>query len=275
MGCKDAVLPEPLPINQFINCLTYKENTRKPYIDNQCLPRALALHLHAKGGPKEETSKMITLFLENFKGTSTASFQGVYMKDNPIVEDLVQKNIFLYDIDLVDGAMIEEVAGIVGKHFNTFQFLRYYSHIRYVTKFIALFEASRCPPCDLFINSAGNLERHLTICRKRVKHNFPKNVNQLRETLVDNFDSFGILCTHNQKLFNNMAIFDFESFYVEDENFKDTEATAWIGKHIPISVSILSNFIQECNFVHVPNPRDLVSAFIDALEKLAAESKAE
>ena len=33
---------------------------------------------------------------------------------------------------------------------------------------------------------------------------------QLRETLFEKFDSFGIPYTENQKLFSNMAIFDFE-----------------------------------------------------------------
>ena len=31
MGCKDAVSPEPLLKNHTINCLTFEENTRKPY----------------------------------------------------------------------------------------------------------------------------------------------------------------------------------------------------------------------------------------------------
>ena len=30
MGCKNAVLPEPLPKNQTINCLTFEEKTRQP-----------------------------------------------------------------------------------------------------------------------------------------------------------------------------------------------------------------------------------------------------
>ena len=46
MGCKDAILPEPLLRNGTINCLTFEKNTRQPYNDNLCLFRALALHLH-------------------------------------------------------------------------------------------------------------------------------------------------------------------------------------------------------------------------------------
>ena len=60
-----------------------------------------------------------------------ASFQGVCMNDNPIVEDLVQVNILLYYVDFIDGAMIGELARTnVGKHSDTVRLLRYNSHIR-------------------------------------------------------------------------------------------------------------------------------------------------
>ena len=57
MGCKNAVLPEPLLKNHTINCLTLEENTRKPYNNNLCLFRALAPHLHGKQRLEEKTSK--------------------------------------------------------------------------------------------------------------------------------------------------------------------------------------------------------------------------
>ena len=64
MGCKNAVLPKPLLKNHTINCLTFEESTRKPYNDNLCLFRALALHLHATQRLEEETSKLFNLFIK-------------------------------------------------------------------------------------------------------------------------------------------------------------------------------------------------------------------
>ena len=58
MGCKNAVLPEPLLKNHTINCLTFEESTRQPYNDNLCLFRALALHLHVTQRLEEEISKL-------------------------------------------------------------------------------------------------------------------------------------------------------------------------------------------------------------------------
>ena len=57
MGCKDAVLPEFLLKNHTVNCLAYEQNTKKPYKDNLCLFRALALHLHENERLEEKTSK--------------------------------------------------------------------------------------------------------------------------------------------------------------------------------------------------------------------------
>ena len=155
------------------------------------------------------------------------------MNDIPIVEDLVQKNIHLYDIDFDDGGMVAELARIsVGRLSNTVWLLRYNSHICYVSAINVPFKAYRCPSCDQF--EAGNLERHWTTCMEQVKQISLKKVHHLRETLFDKLGSFGIPCTDNQNFFNNMAIFKSESIYVENEIFKDIETTKWIEKHIPL-----------------------------------------
>ena len=156
----------------------------------------------------------------------------------------------------------------------TLRLLGYNSHICYVSNINALFEAYRCPSCDHFLKKAGNLDRHLTTCNERVSHILTQ-MYQLCETLFYKLDPFGIPCTDNQKLFNNISIFDFESICVVDENFKDTETTTWIEKHIPISVSKSSNLIKESIFVYNPNSPDLLSQFIDASENLATQSKAQ
>ena len=275
MGCKNAVLPEPLLRNGTINCLTYEENTRQPYNDNLCLFRAPALHLHGTQQLEEETSKLSILFINKIDGLSADQFQGVHMNDIPFVEDLLTLNIVLYDIDIVDGNIIGELARRnVQKNENTVRLLRYNNHICNVNNNNAVFQSFRCPNCDTFFNRTFNLERHLTIWSERVKNIYPKNVYQVRATLFDKPHSFGIEYTHEQTLFKNLAIFDFESICVQEESFKDTDTTKWIGKHIPISISISSNPSKEPTFLCNSDPHHLVNSFIGALENLALQSKA-
>ena len=159
------------------------------------------------------------------------------MNDKPIVEDLVHLNVFLYDIDIVDGSMIEKLAKrSVGKCDNTPRLLRYNSPICYVFDINALFKAYRCRSCDTFFIRATNWDRRLPTCSERVEHVYPKNVYQLRETLLDKLNSFGVPYTDHQKPFNKMSIFDFESICVEDEahrnNDMDCETHSNFGVHI-------------------------------------------
>ena len=139
----------------------------------------------------------------------------------------------------------------------------------------SFFKSFRCSLCDTIFSKTGNLERHLITCSERVKHIYPKNVYQLRETLFEKLDSFNIPYREDQKLFKNLAIFDFESICVKEETYKETETTKWIGKHVPVSVSISSNLIPEPIFLCNSDPRHFVSSLISALEGLATQSKAE
>ena len=110
MGCNDTVLPEPLLRKCNVNCLTFERKTWQPYDDNLCLFRALALRLHGNEKLEEETSKTFKLFLNICGEADPSTFQGFHMTDIPKVEEMLQLNIFLYDIDFVDGELIGEPA---------------------------------------------------------------------------------------------------------------------------------------------------------------------
>ena len=276
MGCKDVVLPESLLRNPSGNCLTYEENTKKTYKDNLCLFRAIAVHLHGNERLEEETSKLFNLFLINSTNPDPSTFQGVCMDDIPSLEDIVGIIIFIYDIDFFEGAMVGELARrSIKKYEKNVQLIRYISHICYVDNINALLKALRSSTCDTYLQKTGNLEGHLVRCSERVKHINPKNVYQLRETLFDKLDSFKIQYTDDQKLLTNLAVFDFESTCIPEGKFKNNETTTWIGKQVPISVSISSNLIAKPKFLCNSNPRNLVESFIDAVEGLAIQRKAQ
>ena len=208
MGCKDAVLPESLLKNHTVNCLTSEKSTRKPYNDNLYLFRALALHLHGNERLEDETSKLFNLFLVNSINSDPSKFQGVCMDDIPSVEDIVGINLFIYDINLIDGAMVAELSRrSIKKYEKNVQLIRYNRHICYVDNINALFKAFRCSTCDTYFQKTGNLERQLVRCSERVKQIYPKNVYQLRETLFDKLDSFDIQYTDDQRLFTNLVVF--------------------------------------------------------------------
>ena len=208
MVCKDSVLPQPLLKNQKVNCLTYEQNTKKPYKDNLCLSRAVALHLFGNERLEEETSKIFNLFLNNCGEADPSKFQGVHMTDIPKVEEMLQLNIFLYDTDFVDGDLIGELARRSIQEFEkSVKLLRYNNHICYVSDMNSFFKSFRCSICDTIFSKTENLERHLVTCSERVKHIYPKIVYQLRETLFPKVGFFQYSMQRGSKVVQKLSRF--------------------------------------------------------------------
>ena len=92
-------------------------------------------------------------------------------------------------------------------------------------------------------------------------------------TLLDKLTLFNIPYCDDQKFFKSMAILDFESNCVQEDKICDADTTTWIGRHIPISVSISSNLIEQP--IVLCQTRRLVESFVDALGGLATQSEAQ
>ena len=105
-----------------------------------CLFRALAVNLH--GTTSLETSSPIFFndFLEK-SGCDRKQLRRVWIDNLPIVEDVVEKNIFLYDIGIEDGDIIGELSRrSIGGYENTVEFLRYNNHTFHVNNFDNFFK---------------------------------------------------------------------------------------------------------------------------------------
>ena len=73
-------------------------------------------------------------------------------------------------------------------------------------------------------------------CKNRIQHVYLKSVYTLRETSFDKLDGLEFKHQEDQKLFENLAVFDFESICVPSNELMDANSTTRIGKHEPIFV---------------------------------------
>ena len=272
IGCKD-VLPNTLLKSPSVIFFTFEESTQKPYNDNNCLFKILALYIYGNERHEQEISNLVNYFLKKTGANDPANNRSVCMEVNATVQSIIQVDIFLYDVEIVDGSMRWElVRSSVGKNFNTVGLFYYISHLCSVSIKNALFKTYHCPSYGHFIKRAYNLEWQSTICNKRLK-NFPKNVHQTTKKRFDKVDSFAVLYTDNQKFFKNMALFGFGSICVQEDNFHETDTITWIGKHVSIYVSISSNLIELPLFYCNSNPKDLGESFVVAFDGLATQCK--
>ena len=88
-------------------------------------------------------------------------------------------------------------------------------------------------------------------------------------------EGFNITVSKDNTLFNNLVSFDFESICVPSDELKATQTTTWIGKHVPISVSISSNLIDELFFPYHKDAEKRIINFVIKLELLVEKSKLE
>ena len=228
--CKDVLLPPHLVKRADV---TYKANKER-YNDNLCSFRAVCMHKTGTERLEDETSKLVSALLDINSNLSVENFRGVALKDIHVVEDLAKVNILVYEIEVSENGIVGELAERSLQRFNsTATLLRYNNHICYVTDVNKVFKAFRCLTCDKFSRSV-NLKRHLPKCDELVKNIYPKTVYQLRETFVDKLRAFDIKFEADQSLFNNFAVFDFESICVKNSSLFDAETTNWVGKHEPI-----------------------------------------
>ena len=163
----------------------------------------------------------------------------------------------------MNGSLIRELGRrSMQKYDNTLRLLRYINRVCYVSNTNAVFQCFRCPNCDTFSSRTFKLERHLTTCSERVKNIYPCNIYKIQETFFHKLDSFGIKNTSQRKPFKILEFFNFESICVQEESFKDTKTTTWIGKQVPVSKSTFSNLVEEPTFLYNSNPHRLLSSFI-------------
>ena len=108
-----------------------------------------------------------------------------------------------------------------------------------------------------------------------MKNIYPHGAYSLRETLFEKLDNFSITYPEDYTLFRNFVVFDFEAICVQSVEANNTLTTSWIGTHVPVSVSISSNLLDEPVFLCENDPYRLIISFVAQLKTLAAKNKAE
>ena len=273
IGCPDSVIPEPLLRHTQVNCLLSNKE-KEPYKDDLCLFRALAMYKNGHNVLDSHTFRYFTEFISK-SVYDPKNFRGVSVEDLPVVEEIVQRNIFIYDFVIQEVEYVRELARRwIGSFDKIVKLLRFNNHIIHTNDIHIFFKCFRCPSCDTFFHKSDHFNQHLLRCKDRERHIYPKNVYELRETLFEKVEGFSFPVSELNKLFN-LAIFDFESICVPTEELNETQTTTWIGKHVPFSVSISSNLIDEPIFLYNKDPQNLIIDFVSNLELLAEKSKLE
>ena len=194
------------------------------------------------------------------------TFPGIHEDDIPVLEALVDRNVQIYSIFIEeDVEMFGELSRRLSmKHTKTTSLLRYENQICCTADIKKFLKKFRCYICDQVFDRSFNLMRHMQNCSENTQHKYPTGAHQLAEIIFDRLDDVKINVPQELSLFFHLIVFEFESITVPNNTLRNTDLTLWIGKHVPISVSIASNLLEEPIFICNQDPyqliRDLVSS---------------
>ena len=107
MDSLDSVLPEPLLRNPEVNCLL-SNGQDVPYNDNLCLFRESSIHLFGSVDVEPHAMQLFDIFISD-TDCDPENFMGVSLDQFPIIENLVEKSIFIYDFAMEYGEIVGEL----------------------------------------------------------------------------------------------------------------------------------------------------------------------
>ena len=166
MGYPDSVLFEHLLKNHSVNCLL-SEKEKQPYKEHLCLFLALKMCLHGHSNLNAHTSQLFKEFVSK-SGHDPKNFRGVSIDDLPLVEVIVEGNIFIYNFDIQEEEYVAEIARqSIGNFEKMVKLLKFNNYIIHTKDIDSFFQCFRCPNFDCFFDRSDNFKTNLLTFKDR------------------------------------------------------------------------------------------------------------
>ena len=230
-----GLLPEYLLKKDSLYPLVKNRHNGKPYKDNLCAFRCLALHqgheIRCIDGPAKQLFRQWTDETEK-------DFLGIAMEQFPEFETKFCTNLEVYS--LREDGFAQSVYKSRGQHPTTMYVNLYENHLSYIRNFAMYAQKYQCKTCECHFKNAWLLHRRQKSCANKTKFVYPGGFHRAREDIFQELDQYEIHVPEDQRTYPWFVCYDFEALLQKIQDCP-TESLQWTHKHIPISVSICSN----------------------------------
>lgn len=275
-GCKDFLLPHSTTHSHNLFGMTQDTNRNK-FKDNLCFFRCLA---QCKIGDFENRDFVFMSFVKycNKKGIQAivSSFYGVPFTDIEMLEELFEVDIQIYSIDQKENKAVcykssvrkyKDLLNLDLSITNTGQ-----AHYCFIVDLDQYAKRYQCLMCSRLFYKLKKLNEHLSgHCNKgETRHKFPGGVFQVKKSVFEQLEEFGIDVPLEKRFCPYFAVYDFEALLLKKE-IKTSDKLKFTAEHQPVSCAVSTNvprFEPVC-FVD-ENPDKLVEALFEHLEKISS-----
>lgn len=271
IGSSSVELPNYLVTNRGLYSLTKVKD--RPYKDNLCLFRCLALHMNHPVKALEiatrqlfDTYKSATLLNATYE-----SFQGVSLDE---LEDFsrvfgVGVNVYSQSEDgvtlLVQRTLEQENLMNVNLYENHFSFI----------KNMSLFSKSfLCPSCKKSWKTNWQMKRHLGSCSTLTREVYYSGSFELTRNIFERLSDHNIVIPQELRFFDYRIVFDIECALVPTE-VADSSRTHYTHEHQLASISVCSNVPhheEPVCLITNGDSKELIGRFIDLITEISVMS---
>ena len=228
-------IPVHLLKNKGLIALVRNLNSGKPYMDQKCFFRCLALHQGAAVKSLErKTNKLLSYFCEK---ASIKSFRGVTLDQLEDISRIFNVAINVYkqnerrETELIFRSTLRD---------NPLNLNLCLDHFSYIQNMAVYSKSYRCSKCDKFWTSSGNFHRHFRSCEAGVREKYGSGTFSVKSSIFEELDSVGICIPPEKRYFPYRATYDIECF-LKRPSKPDSDKTTYSAEHELVSVSVCSN----------------------------------
>ena len=261
----------------------------KPYEDNRCFFRCLALHNGCHTKNLERDTKH---YYHQYRdaGLSKKKFHGVKMSELDDLEKLHEVNIQVYSLaptqshseDEDNEENTPEIAATLLRrshrhYFSTLYLNLYENHFSYIKDLARYSKSFCCSRCGKYWKDMWKCQHHEKTCEGKVQLKYPGGAYHVSKTVFEQLEDEGIIVPEEARYFPYHATFDFGCYFDKEkaQELKNTDKLNWQSSHVPSSVSVCGNVpgyqAPKC-FVSKGDPNEFNTEFIQYLTKISLKS---
>ena len=269
----EIVLPNYLKYNKgLVSLVKSANNAKKPYSDNLCFFRALALFRGYRiDGLETETKRLFKTYCRQAL-INPAEFKGICLDQLEELSRIFDIGINVYfqkenrDTELLFRTIKQD---------NILYLNLFKNHFSYISDFQKYTNRYRCSKCIKILSHVGNYRRHIKSCDGTTRKIFSNGVFRLPSTIFEQLELYGINIPHEKRIYKYRITFDCEVFLTRDDTPSDTAKVEFSHTHHLASISVCSNvpaFEDPKCFISNGSPKQLVKEAVKYMLSISETS---